>query len=418
MQYAHTAVDLDEDGRKLIYHNAVQGPNRDQWERAGGEEIIRLFESLTGRLIRIGDIPRGRKATYYNPRCRIKMKNGELQYRVRGTAGGDRVEYDGETAAFTASMQTLKIVLNAVVSDQNARFATADIKDYYLGTPLLDKHGNPATEYMRINLKHIPTDVQQRYNMSEYVHNNHVYVEINKSIYGLPQSGRLSQDRLIKHLANYDYVQCPNTPALFRHRTKNFAFTLVVDDFGIKYTDEADLDEFLNVLRRQYEITEDRGEVQKYVGITINHDRDNNTITLSMPGYVTKALKRFGFHNAKGANSPSIYIPPEYGKLVQYEEIDDTSPVTPDAKTRIQEIVGVFLFYARAVDPTMLTAVNKLASKQANPTESVVAASERLMQYASRFPDATIQLRPSNMQLSIRNPHRLGIPSSRNPHCL
>ena len=140
MQYANTAVDLDEGGRKLVYHNAIQGPNKEQWERAGGEEIIRLFESLTGRLIRINDIPKGRKATYYNPRCRIKMKNGELQYRVRGTAGGDRVEYDGETAAFTASMQTLKILLNAVVSDQNARFATVDIKDYYLGTPLLDKH--------------------------------------------------------------------------------------------------------------------------------------------------------------------------------------------------------------------------------------------------------------------------------------
>jgi hypothetical protein len=327
------------------------------------------------------------------------MKNGVLQYRVRGTAGGDRVDYDGETAAFTASMQTLKILLNAVVSDQGARFATADIKDYYLGTPLLDKDGKPATEYMRINLKHIPTDVQLRYKMAEFVHKDHVYVEINKSIYGLPQSGRLSQDRLIKHLEKYDYVQCPNTPALFRHRVKNFAFTLVVDDFGIKYTDEADLDEFLAVLRKQYEITEDRNDTQKYVGITIAHDRINNKISLSMPGYVEKALKRFGLINPKGANSPAVYVSPEYGKLVQYEETDDTSAVSPAAKTRIQEIVGVFLFYARAVDPTMLTAVNKLASKQANPTENVVAASERLMQYAARFPNATIQIRPSTMQL-------------------
>jgi hypothetical protein len=266
------------------------------------------------------------------------MKNGALQYRVRGTAGGDRVDYDGETAAFTASMQTLKIMLNAVVSDEGARFATADIKDYYLGTPLLDKHGNPATEYMRINLKHIPESVQNRYNMADFVHKDHVYVEINKSIYGLPQSGRLSQDRLIKHLAKHDYVQCPNTPALFRHRVKNFAFTLVVDDFGIKYSDEADLDEFLGVLRKQYEITEDRSDTQKYVGITIAHDRSKRTISLSMPGYVEKALQRFELVNPKGANSPSVYVPPEYGKLVQYEEIDDTSAVAPDAKTRIQEI--------------------------------------------------------------------------------
>jgi hypothetical protein len=47
----------------------------------------------------------------------------------------------------------------------------------------------------------------------------------------------------------------------------------------------------------------------------------------------------------------------------------------------------------------MLTAVNKLASKQATPTKNVVAAAQRLLQYAARFPNATIQLRPSNMQL-------------------
>jgi hypothetical protein len=177
----------------------------------------------------------------------------------------------------------------------------------------------------------------------------------------------------------------------------------VVDDFGIKYSDEADLDEFLDVLKLQYEITEDRNDTQKYVGLTIAHDRANDTITLSMPGYVEKALTRFGIINPKGANSPSVYLPPEYGKAVQYEESDDTSPVAPEAKTRIQEIVGVFLFYARAVDPTMLTAVTKLAIKQANPTKAVVEASVRLMQYAARFPDATIEFRPSNMQLGCHS---------------
>ena len=59
------------------------------------------------------------------------------------------MEYDGETAAFTASMQTLNIMLNAMYR-QNARFATV-IKGYllYLGTPPQDKLGNPATKYMR-----------------------------------------------------------------------------------------------------------------------------------------------------------------------------------------------------------------------------------------------------------------------------
>ncbi len=69
--------------------------------------------------------------------------------------------------------------------------------------------------------------------------------------------------------------------------------------------------------------------LQKYVGITKNHNH-----AVHAPGYVAKALKRFGLTNAKGANSPSVY---------------NTSPVDAAAKTRIQKIVGVFLFYASTV---------------------------------------------------------------------
>jgi hypothetical protein len=120
-----------------------------------------------------------------------------------------------------------------------------------------------------------------------------------------------------------------------------------------------------------------------------------------MPGYVRKALERFGIDpdNDKGANSLAIYEPPEYGAKIQYDEIEDDRPISAEAKTRIQQIVGVFLFYARAVDPTMLCAVNKLASKQAAPTVDTATQADRILQYAYRYPDATITIRASDMQL-------------------
>jgi len=102
---------------------------------------------------------------------------------------------------------------------------------------------------------------------------------------------------------------------------------------------------------------------------------------------------------AKGAISPAVYEPPEYGAKVQYTKDEDDSPADAATKTRIQQIVGVFLFYARAVDPTMLCAINKLASKQAEPTIDTLAQAERVLQYAARFPNASIIIRASDMQL-------------------
>ena len=53
---------------------------------------------------------------------------------------------------------------------------------------------------MRIPLKHIPLDVQDRYNIADMVHNGWILMEISKGIYGLPQAGKLAQDRLVAHL--------------------------------------------------------------------------------------------------------------------------------------------------------------------------------------------------------------------------
>jgi hypothetical protein len=292
-------------------------------------------------------------------------------------------------------MQTIKLLLNAVVSGKS-KFMTADIKDFYLGTPM------ETYEYMRVELKTIPSDVQDKYDLQKYAKNGVVLMEIMKGIYGLPQAGKLAQDRLVAHLAAHGYHQAKHTPCQFTHETRNIAFTLVVDDFGIKYTEEADAKHLLAALRELYVMTEDWAAEQKYVGITVSHDRANNIITLSMPEYVDKALARFGASDIKGAHSPSIYVPPTYGaKLQMAPEIDtdDDNPLTQAEITRIQEIVGVFLFYSRAVDSTMLTALSKISTQQAAPTRRTIEATTRFLQYAKQYPNNATIIRPSDMQL-------------------
>ena len=52
----------------------------------------------------------------------------------------------------------------------------------------------------------------------------------------------------------------------------------------------------------------------------------------------------------------------------------DTSPALgKQQKTFVQEVIGVFLYYARAVDCTMLTALGSLATQQASPMETTLA---------------------------------------------
>ena len=116
------------------------------------------------------------------------------------------------------------------------------------------------------------------------VHNGYVIIEISKGIYGLPQARKLAQDRLVKHLATHNYIQCANTPCLFINKENGVAFTLLVDNFLIKYKQRSAVDHFFSVLRKLYEITTDFSSTLKYVGITLRHNRKKRYIDMSIPG--------------------------------------------------------------------------------------------------------------------------------------
>ena len=70
----------------------------------------------------------------------------------------------------------------------------------------------------------------------EHVHNGFIYVEIRKAIYSLPQAGILANKLLKKRLHPEGYYEVAHTSGLWKHVTRPICFTLVVDDFGVKYT--------------------------------------------------------------------------------------------------------------------------------------------------------------------------------------
>ena len=52
---------------------------------------------------------------------------------------------------------------------------------------------------------------------------------------GLKQAGRIANNRLKAHLAKFGFAPVPRTLALWKHDTKPIFFSLVVDNFGVKY---------------------------------------------------------------------------------------------------------------------------------------------------------------------------------------
>ena len=67
------------------------------------------------------------------------------------------------------------------------------------------------------------------------------------------------------------------------------------------------------------------------------------------------------------------------------------TPLKPAGITCLQEIIGVLLYYAHAVNSTMLVTLGSLASAQSKGTEATACASTQLLNYCATHSDAIIQ---------------------------
>jgi hypothetical protein len=89
-----------------------------------------------------------------------------------------------------------------------------------------------------------------------------------------------------------------------------------------------------------------------------------------MPGYVSNMLSKFQHDAPKHPqHTPSRYVTPVYGANTQYATKYDTTPVMAKQCLTIQKVTGSILYYARAVDPTVLMPLNDIATKQTKATE-------------------------------------------------
>eukprot|EP00804_Cyclotella_cryptica_P023921 CCRYP_010052-RD/>CCRYP_010052-RD protein AED:0.22 eAED:0.18 QI:0/-1/0/1/-1/0/1/0/482 len=295
-------------------------------------------------------------------------------------------------------MITVKILLNSVISTLNAKFMTIDIKDFYLNTPMA------RPEYMRLKLADIPAAIIDLYKLRDIAQDGYVFVRIQKGMYGLPQAGIIAQQLLEQRLQANGYHQSKLNPGFWTHDWRPICFALCVDDFGVKYVGKVHAEHLIDTLTGHYDISTD-WDGRRYIGLTLQWDYRNRTVRLSMPGYCEKAGQRF--HHSlptKPQHQPYPSAPRTYGSKQQLCATADTSPALEKRqKTFVQEVIGVFLYYARAVDCTMLTALGSLATQQAKPTTTTLDRVYQFLDYALSHPNAGVTYRASDMILAAHS---------------
>ena len=166
------------------------------------------------------------------------------------------------------------------------------------------------------------------------------------------------------------------------------------------------------LLRLQHKAIKDKYPLKidwtgaKYIGIDLDWDYKKREVKLSMQfQHPTPSKHHYG---------PTKYVPPEYGKKIQYSTEDTSPELTPLQKKHIQKVCGKFLYDGRSVDNTQLHALNELSIKATTATEETQEALTQFFNYCTSNPDATIIYRASDIILSCdSNAAYLVAPKSR-----
>ena len=74
-----------------------------------------------------------------------------------------------------------------------------------------------------------------------------------------------------------------------------------------------------------------------------------------------------------------------------------------ETKKYIQQVLRTFLYYVRAVDPTMLVALSAIASEQASPTQSTMKKVDQFLDYAASQEQSILTYEASDMVLAVHS---------------
>jgi hypothetical protein len=124
-----------------------------------------------------------------------------------------------------------------------------------------------------------------------------------------------------------------------------------------------------------------------------------------MPGYIKAALHKYQHPAlARPEHAPHTWNPPIYRAKTQFVNEEITSPALSDKDVKkLQQLTGTLLYYAQAVDPTLIMPINFLASEQSNATEVTADKVIKFLNYCNTHPETKIRYHVSDMILHIHS---------------
>jgi hypothetical protein len=335
------------------YEEATSSANSTKWKLAMEDEIRSLNENDTFHLT---PLPEGRNSVGGKWVYSIKENSdGSEKFKARYVAKGysqvQGIDYH-ETFAPTARIASIRLLLQIAVQ-YGFLIEQMDVKTAYLNAPIdCDIYVDQAEGF-----------VVKSPSGEELVY------KLNKSLYGLKQSGRNWNCLLHNFVVNNGFIRSDVDTCVY-HRCDEDGFALLliwVDDIIVSASNRCLLDKVKELLKRRFKMT-DLGQLKWFLGIQFIHD--DGVIKMNQTQYLTKLLKRYQMDNCKPRSTPCEL------KLNCDVDIDETSDCN-----NYREIVGSLIYAMTCTRPDLCYVVTTLSQHLAKPNKEMCITLKHVLRY-------------------------------------
>lgn len=311
----------------------------------------------------------------YNPDGSFK----KFKIRIVLNGKGMQTVYDWDNYAGTVKAESVKIVL-ATTAELDWELESYDVK-----TAFLIPHLPPGSQvYMRrprgLSDQHMPAIVQ-----------------VNKAMYGMPLASKAFRDHSDNALREIGFKPTCSDPQVYvmKNEIGQAIICTHVDDFGVA-TSNLEMKKYVReALQSKYDLTVNE-TMNYYLGMNIERDRMNRSITVTQPAYVNAMLETFQIEDEVD-KFPQTPLPVEHipfhssplnvsgdENLVKAirEHEQQLGPYKKEKKL-FQAMIGSLLYLAISTRPDILFAVNYLSRYNQNPSKDHIELARRIMAYVA-----------------------------------
>ena len=204
-----------------------------------------------------------------------------------------------------------------------------------------------------------------------------------KGLYGLKQASRIWQKALYKALKELGLVQCKTDSGVLRWPgTDGFALVVCWVDDLIICSDNPKIRKMIEDKLNQEFMTKMMGELELYVGIVIEMEK-NGDIILHQGPYSRKVVAKFKVLRKFHANTPA--------QSDRLSKVDCPTSSEDAVDYPYMSVTGSLLYAAICTRPDIFYAVMQLARFNSNPGKAHVRASEQCLRYLEETPDLGIK---------------------------